>query len=47
MTYLPSKTIEEALDRYGDRLYRLALVMMKRPMDAEDVVQETFLRYLD
>ncbi|MBR5791613.1 MAG: RNA polymerase sigma factor [Ruminiclostridium sp.] len=47
MTHLPSKTIEEALDRYGSRLYRLALVMLKSPMDAEDVVQETFLRYLD
>lgn len=47
MTHLPSQTIEEALDRYGSRLYRLALVMLNRPMDAEDVVQETFLRYLD
>ena len=47
MTHLPSKTIEEALDRYGDRLYRLALVMLKSPMDAEDAVQETFLGYLD
>lgn len=47
MTYLPSQTIEEALDRYGDRLYRLALVMLSRPMDAEDVVQETMIRYLD
>ncbi len=47
MTHLPSQTIEEALDRYGNQLYRLALVMLKRPMDAEDAVQETFLRYLD
>ena len=47
MTHLPSKTIEEALDRYGDRLYRLALVMLGRPMDAEDVVQETMIRHLD
>ncbi len=47
MIHLPSQTIEEALDRYGDRLYRLALVMLKAPMDAEDAVQETFLRYLD
>ena len=47
MKHLPANTIEEALDRYGDRLYRLALVMLKSPMDAEDAVQETFLRYLD
>ncbi|MBQ2926730.1 MAG: RNA polymerase sigma factor [Ruminiclostridium sp.] len=47
MKHLPANTIEEALDRYGDRLYRLALVMLKRPMDAEDAVQEVFLRYLD
>ena len=47
MKHLPANTIEEALDRYGDRLYRLALVMLKRSMDAEDAVQEVFLRYLD
>lgn len=47
MKHLPANTIEEALDRYGNQLYRLALVMLKRPMDAEDAVQETFLRYLD
>lgn len=47
MNHPPAQTIEEALDRYGSLLYRLALVMLKRPMDAEDAVQETFLRYLD
>ena len=47
MTHHPSQTIEEALDRFGDGLYRLALVMLGRPMDAEDVVQETFFRYLN
>lgn len=46
MTHPPSQTIEEALERYGNVLYRLALVMLQRPMDAEDVVQETFIRYL-
>lgn len=47
MNHLPAQTIESALDRYGSMLYRLALVMLKRSMDAEDAVQETFLRYLD
>jgi RNA polymerase sigma-70 factor, ECF subfamily len=30
--------------RWGDRLYRLALRMSRNPSDAEEIVQETFLR---
>src|SRR5919197_5195754 len=31
---------------YGDAVFRLALLMLGRPADAEDIVQETFLRLL-
>lgn len=37
------QAFHELVDRYGDELYRLALVMLRRPADAEDVLQETLL----
>lgn len=37
------QAFHELVDRYADELYRLALVMLRRPADAEDVLQETFL----
>lgn len=33
-------------EKYVDDVYRLCFSFMKNPMDAEDVVQETFLKYL-
>ena len=36
--------VEEALQTYGDMVYRLALVQMKNRSEAEDVFQEVFLR---
>jgi RNA polymerase sigma-70 factor (ECF subfamily) len=36
----------EWLTRYGDALYRYALALLRRPHDAEDVVQETLLAAL-
>ena len=33
----------ECIDKHGDKVYRLALQLMKNEADAEDVVQETFL----
>ena len=35
---------EDAVDRYGVLVYRLALAQTKNPADAEDVFQEVFLR---
>ena len=37
---------ERWVDRYGDLLYRFALVRIKDPSIAEDLVQETFLAAL-
>lgn len=38
------KNPEEAVDRYGVMVYRLALAQTTNPDDAEDVFQEVFLR---
>lgn len=37
---------EELMQKYGDKLYRISLVLLANQHDAEDVVQETFLRFL-
>lgn len=43
----PVATNADALfEEYGDTVYRLALVRTRSVSDAEDVVQEVFLRYL-
>lgn len=49
MSEIKSKSlsvIEKAVDIYGDTLYRISLVILKNESDAEDAVQETFLKYL-
>ena len=35
-----------AMKTYGDTVYRLALCRMQNPLDAEDVYQDVFLRFL-
>ena len=42
----PADAIERILDTHGNALYRLCLVMLRNPSDAEDAVQETILKYL-
>lgn len=37
---------EEAVARYAASLYRLAYTHLRTPADAEDAVQDVFLRYL-
>ena len=41
-----STYFDELMQTYADRLYRIALVLLANPHDAEDAVQETFLRFL-
>lgn len=36
---------EQVIETYKDRIFVIGLTMLKNPDDAEDVVQETFLRY--
>lgn len=39
------KLFQEIYDLYADNLYRLCFSYMKNRMDAEDVMQETFLKF--
>ncbi len=41
-----SPDIERAIDEYGDSLYRLCSVMLSNREDAQDAVQDCFLRYM-
>lgn len=43
---LTSDDVREAVDEYGDMLYRLCLVMLRNTADAEDAVQETYIKYM-
>ena len=43
---LTSDEVREAVDEYGDMLYRLCLVMLRNSADAEDAVQETYIKYM-
>ncbi len=42
----PPGGVEEAVEIYGDMLYRLCLVNLGSPADAEDALQETMVKYL-
>lgn len=37
---------EEAFERYADMVYRLGFVRTKNRYDADDILQEVFLRYM-
>ncbi len=38
--------VENVLQIYGDLLFRICLVMLRNPIEAEDIVQDTLLKYL-
>lgn len=41
------KTIEEIVYKYGDTLYRLCYIMLQNCSDAEDIVEETIIKYIE
>ncbi|MBR5794283.1 MAG: RNA polymerase sigma factor [Anaerotignum sp.] len=41
-----TEKIEYLLQQYGNSLFRFCLFTLKNETDAEDVIQETFIRYL-
>ena len=43
----PGQSVEEVFQAYGNMLYRIAFVMMKNAFDAEDVVQDTLIKYME
>jgi RNA polymerase sigma-70 factor (ECF subfamily) len=42
----PTSTAREMFQEHGAAVYRFALVMLRHPQDAEDVVQDTFVKLL-
>lgn len=43
---LQAESIETIMHTYGNMLFRLCLITLGNASDAEDVVQETFIKYL-
>lgn len=41
-----TKRLRESIERYGDNLYRIGLIMLGNKQDAEDVLQEVFIKYM-
>jgi RNA polymerase sigma-70 factor, ECF subfamily len=41
------ETFNEIVKRYGDKIYRLALRITRNPSDAEDVLQEVFIKLIN
>lgn len=46
MQAIPKEDPQRLVERYSDTVYRLALIRTKSTHDAEDILQEVFLRYL-
>ena len=42
----PADRIEAIVEKYGDILFRICLITLGNVSDAEDVVQETMIKYL-
>ena len=42
----PTDDIEAIIFQYSDMLYRLCIIMLKNGSDAEDAVQESFIKYI-
>ncbi len=41
------RTAADLFDRYGNRIYRLAYSYVHNPSDAEEILEDTILRYLE
>src|SRR5713101_5049342 len=41
------EAFKEIVNRYGDKIYRLALRITRNPSDAEDVLQEVFMKLIN
>jgi RNA polymerase sigma-70 factor, ECF subfamily len=41
------EAFNEIVNRYGDKIYRLALRITRNPSDAEDVLQEVFIKLIN
>lgn len=41
------ENIESIVSKYGDMLYRICYIILKSESDAEDIVQETIIKYIE
>ncbi len=41
------KELERALNEFGDLIYRTSFIILGNQQDAEDVLQDTFIRYME
>ena len=46
MEHYLEKDVERIMNAYGNKLFRICLIMLGNASDAEDVVQETLIKYL-
>ena len=43
---LPPKNVEEVMDKHGDRILRVAYSYLHNMEDAEDILQDTLIKYM-
>lgn len=41
-----NKKLRDIIEVYGDNLYRICLIMLGNKQDAEDILQELFIKYM-
>lgn len=39
-------SVENVFRKYGEMLYKICIVMLKKPYDAEDTVQDVLIKYM-
>lgn len=43
---LEQSSVEEIFQKYGEMLYKICIVMLKKTFDAEDTVQDVLIKYM-
>lgn len=43
---IEQSSIEEIFQKYGEMLYKICIVMLKKTYDAEDTVQDVLIKYM-
>lgn len=47
MTSRREEAVTRVIDQYGNSLFRMCYVVLKHEQDAQDVLQETFIKYME
>lgn len=43
---IETSSVEEIFQKYGEMMYKLCIVMLKKTYDAEDTVQDALIKYM-